>query len=63
MILAFDVSNSMRADDLEPTRMEAAKVAATAFVAEQPKSIKIGVVAFGDSAVTDAPAEQRQGAR
>jgi Ca-activated chloride channel family protein len=52
VILAFDVSNSMRADDLEPTRIAAAKVAARAFVAQQPRTIKIGVVAFGDSAVT-----------
>jgi len=52
VILAFDVSNSMRAEDLEPTRMEAAKKAALAFVEQQPRTIKIGVVAFGDSAVT-----------
>ena len=52
VILAFDVSNSMRADDLEPTRIEAAKAAATAFAERQPSTIKIGVVAFGDSAVT-----------
>jgi len=42
----------MRAKDLEPTRMDAAKAAATAFAERQPSSIKIGVVAFGDSAVT-----------
>jgi Ca-activated chloride channel family protein len=52
VVLAFDVSNSMRAADLEPTRMEAAKKAALAFVEQQPRTIKIGVVAFGDSAVT-----------
>jgi Ca-activated chloride channel homolog len=52
VILAFDVSNSMRADDLEPTRIEAAKHAATAFVERQPRTIRIGVVTFGDGAVT-----------
>ena len=52
VILAFDVSNSMRADDLEPTRIEAAKGAAKAFVERQPSTIRVGVVAFGDSAVT-----------
>ena len=52
VILAFDVSNSMRADDLEPTRIEAAKEAAIAFVERQPRTIKIGVVAFSDGAVT-----------
>jgi Ca-activated chloride channel family protein len=52
LILAFDVSNSMRADDVEPTRIEAAKEAATTFVEKQPSSIRIGVVAFGDGAIT-----------
>ncbi len=52
VILAFDVSNSMRADDLEPTRMQAAKAAATAFAERQPSTIRVGVVAFGESAVT-----------
>ena len=52
IVLAFDVSNSMRAKDVEPTRMDVAKEAATAFVDRQPGSIRIGVVAFGDSAIT-----------
>lgn len=52
VILAFDVSNSMLAKDLKPTRIEAAKAAARAFVERQPRTIRIGVVAFGDSAVT-----------
>jgi Ca-activated chloride channel family protein len=49
VILAFDVSRSMSADDLEPTRMEAAKAAATAFVERQPPGIRVGVVAFSDN--------------
>ncbi len=49
VILAFDVSGSMAADDLAPTRMEAAKTAARAFVERQPSSVRIGVVAFSDS--------------
>jgi Ca-activated chloride channel homolog len=52
VILAFDVSNSMRADDLEPTRLQAAKRAATAFVEQQPRTVRIGVVTFSDGAVT-----------
>ena len=52
VILAFDVSNSMRADDLEPTRLAAAKAAATAFAERQPSTIRMGIVAFGESAVT-----------
>ncbi len=46
VILAFDVSNSMAADDLEPTRLEAAKTAARTFVENQPATVQIGVVAF-----------------
>ncbi|MEP7357513.1 MAG: VWA domain-containing protein, partial [Anaerolineales bacterium] len=49
VVLAFDVSGSMAAGDLTPTRMEAAKVAARDFVAKQPPSVLIGVVAFSDS--------------
>lgn len=51
VILAFDVSTSMAATDLAPTRMEAAKAAARTFVSRQPSSIRIGVVAFGESGV------------
>jgi len=49
IILAFDVSGSMAADDLKPTRMEAAKTAAQDFLKHQPPSVQIGVVAFSDS--------------
>jgi Ca-activated chloride channel homolog len=48
VILAFDVSGSMAADDLDPTRMEAAKVAARAFVDSQTESVEIGVVSFSE---------------
>ena len=51
VILALDVSNSMKADDIRPTRLEAAKNAARAFVDRQPPAVRIGVVAFGDGAV------------
>src|SRR5690242_902273 len=49
VILAFDVSGSMAAEDLQPNRMEAAKVAARAFVEQQPRTVQIGVLAFSDS--------------
>lgn len=56
VILAFDVSGSMAADDLQPTRLEAAKAAAQEFVEHQPSSVLIGVVAFSDSGfVVQAP--------
>lgn len=60
VMLAFDVSASMAAEDLEPTRMEAAKEAAHAFVEEQPSNIKIGVVAFSDGGlVVQTPTDDR----
>jgi Ca-activated chloride channel family protein len=49
VILAFDVSGSMAADDLDPSRLEAAKAAAQQFVAQQPRSVLVGVVSFSDS--------------
>lgn len=50
IILAIDSSGSMRAEDVQPSRMEAAKAAARAFVQRQPKSTRIGVVSFAGSA-------------
>lgn len=52
VILAFDVSGSMAAEDMEPSRMEAAKAAARDFVLRQPSTIEIGVVAFSDGGFT-----------
>jgi len=52
VILTFDVSGSMAADDLKPTRMEAAKAAARGFVERQPPNISIGVVAFSDGGIS-----------
>ena len=51
VILAFDISGSMAATDLQPTRMAAAIAAATDFVHEQPASVLVGVVAFSDSGI------------
>ncbi len=60
VILAFDVSTSMAAKDLSPTRLDAAKAAARTFVAKQPSTIRLGVVAFGDSAViSQQPTDDR----
>jgi len=60
VILAFDVSGSMAADDLKPTRMEAAKAAARAFIERQPASVQIGVVAFSDGGLSvQAPSNQQ----
>ena len=56
IVLAIDVSGSMQADDLKPTRLSAAQEAAHAFVAQQPGGVRIGVVAFNsDAALVQAP--------
>jgi Ca-activated chloride channel family protein len=61
LILTFDVSGSMAADDLKPTRMEAAKAAAREFVAQQPLNVQIGVVAFSDSGFSvQAPTDDKE---
>ncbi len=50
IILTFDVSGSMRADDIKPSRLEAAKAAARAFVEKQPSNVRIGIISFSDFA-------------
>ncbi|MBL7488337.1 VWA domain-containing protein [Frankia sp. AgB1.9] len=52
VIVAVDVSNSMAATDVAPTRLGAAQKAATAFVDAQPSSVNVGVVAFENGALT-----------
>ncbi len=51
IILAMDVSGSMRATDVEPTRLEAAQEAAKQFITSQPANVQIGIVAFAASGV------------
>jgi Ca-activated chloride channel family protein len=52
VILVFDVSGSMAAEDVDPTRIEAAKSTAYTFVENQPASVQIGVVAFSDGGIS-----------
>jgi Ca-activated chloride channel family protein len=52
VILAFDVSNSMAAKDVAPTRLAAAQDAAIGFVEAQPSTVDIGIVAFDQGALT-----------
>jgi Ca-activated chloride channel homolog len=64
VILAIDVSGSMRANDVEPSRIEAAQAAARTFIAQQPRSTRIGVVAFaGSAALVQAPTSNRHDLR
>ncbi len=61
VILAIDVSGSMRATDVQPNRLAAAQTAAKTFVAEQPRTTRIGVVSFaGTAAVVQAPTLSRE---
>jgi Ca-activated chloride channel family protein len=61
IMLAMDVSGSMRATDVLPTRMVAAQNAAKAFLADLPRNIKVGIVAFAGSAqVAQIPTLNRE---
>jgi Ca-activated chloride channel family protein len=61
IILAMDVSGSMRAKDVEPDRLAASQAAAKAFVNEQPRTTRIGVVAFaGTASLVQPPTQNRE---
>jgi Ca-activated chloride channel family protein len=64
VIIAVDVSNSMGATDVSPTRLSAGKKSAAAFVDAQPDSVDIGVVAFQNGALTvDSPSADHAAAQ
>ena len=52
VILTMDVSGSMRATDVSPTRLDAAKASALSFVDQLPENVRVGVVAFASEPVT-----------
>ncbi len=61
IILAMDVSLSMRANDVQPTRIGAAREAAKAFIKDQPSDVKIGIVEFAAQAtVVQQPTRDRE---
>lgn len=61
VILAMDVSGSMRAADVQPNRIEAAQAAAKSFLADLPPRTKVGIVAFAATAsVVQAPTTSRE---
>lgn len=61
IILAMDVSGSMRATDVQPNRLVAAQNAAKSFLAELPRHVKVGIVAFAGSAqVAQLPTVNRE---
>jgi len=61
IILAMDVSGSMRAADVEPNRLSAAQTAARAFVNDTPMHTRVGVVSFaGTAAVVQPPTKNKE---
>ncbi|MBK8527188.1 MAG: VWA domain-containing protein [Rubrivivax sp.] len=60
ILLAMDVSGSMRAEDVKPNRLVASQEAAKAFVKALPREVRVGVVSFaGTAAVVQAPTTSR----
>jgi Ca-activated chloride channel homolog len=60
IMLAMDVSGSMRAEDVKPNRLVASQEAAKAFVNKLPREVRVGVVSFaGTAAVVQAPTASR----
>ncbi|MEU5344849.1 MULTISPECIES: VWA domain-containing protein [unclassified Streptomyces] len=62
IVVAFDVSASMEATDVEPTRFEAAQRAALAFVDRLPERFNAGLVPFSGSATVAVPPTTDRGA-
>ena len=61
IVLAMDVSLSMRARDVEPNRLAAAQAAAKAFVQELPPDVRAGIVTFaGTASVVQRPTRNRE---
>jgi Ca-activated chloride channel homolog len=61
IILAMDVSGSMRATDVLPNRLVAAQEAAKAFLNDLPRNVRVGVVSFaGTAAVVQPPTQNRE---
>ncbi|MCU0928347.1 MAG: VWA domain-containing protein [Burkholderiaceae bacterium] len=61
IILAMDVSGSMRATDVEPSRLEAMQAAGKAFLEDLPRNVRVGVVSFaGTAAIVQPPTFSRE---
>ena len=61
IMLAMDVSGSMRATDVLPNRLVASQNAAKAFLTDLPRTVRVGVVAFaGTAAVVQPPTLSRE---
>jgi len=64
IILAMDVSGSMRATDVEPNRLVAMQEAGKAFLDQLPRNVRVGVISFaGSAAVVQPPTFSREDVR
>lgn len=60
VMLVLDTSGSMRAKDLQPSRIEVAQNAARQFIEDKPRSLRVGLVTVaGTAALAQAPTEER----
>ena len=61
IVLAIDVSRSMRATDIKPSRLGAAQNAVKAFIKDLPSNVRVGLVTFaGTAAIVQTPTQNRQ---
>ena len=64
VVLAIDTSISMAATDVDPSRIEGARVAALAFLDDVPDSINVGLVTFnGTATIQVTPTTDREPVR
>jgi len=60
VMLVMDTSGSMRAKDLQPSRIEVAQKAAQQFIEDKPRRLRLGLVTVaGTAALAQAPTEDR----
>jgi Ca-activated chloride channel family protein len=61
LIMAMDVSRSMLAEDVDPSRIKAAQKAAKEFLQELPPNVRVGIVSFaGNAQVVQHVTNQRE---
>jgi len=60
IVLAMDVSRSMRATDVDPNRISASQAAAKSFIQEMPDNVRVGIVTFaGTASIVQTPTDNR----
>jgi Ca-activated chloride channel family protein len=60
VVMAMDISRSMLAEDVKPTRIAAAQAAARSFIEEQPRNTRIAIVSFAGTASLVQPPTQNK---